>query len=305
MTLKSPLTPTTGDLAVRAYIGTWRYARRSLTPARLFYLIVAVGGLGFFLLPIYWMALTAVKPESEVLSIPPVLWPSTFDLSGIRDVFTEPLLLKAVQNSVILTVVPVVGDTLSAALVAYAFARLRAPGSGVLFALMLATIMVPFQVTLIPQFLLFNWLGWIDTFLPLIVPTFFGTAFNVFLLRQFFRQIPRELDEAATLDGLGHFGIFFRIILPLSKPALAAVATFSFVYHWNDFLYPLIYLNSIEKYPIPYAINQAASGAYGHVAYNHFFSLGLVSTIPCLILFFLAQRYFVSGIAISGQLDGM
>jgi ABC-type glycerol-3-phosphate transport system permease component len=303
--MKSTVGPMTGGIAIPALIRNSRDLQRSLTPSRLFYFIVAVGGLALFLLPIYWMAITAVKPESEVLSIPPSFWPSTFDLNGLRDVLTSPTLLKSIENSVILTVIPVVGDTVSAAFVAYAFARLRAPGSGVLFALMLATIMVPFQVTLIPQFLLFNWLGWVDTFLPLIVPTFFGTAFNVFLLRQFFRQIPRELDEAATLDGLGHFGIFFRIILPLSKPALAAVATFSFVYHWNDFLYPLVYLNSPEKYPIPYAINQYASGAYGNVSYNHFFSLGLISTIPCLILFFLAQRYFVKGIAVAGQLDAM
>jgi ABC-type glycerol-3-phosphate transport system permease component len=299
------IAPIPGKLEVPADFDALRDPRRWLTPSRLFYLIVALAGLAFFLLPIYWMAITAVKPESDVLSIPPSFWPSHFDFGSLRTVLTSSTLLTALKNSVILTFIPVVGDTLSAAVVAYAFARLRAPGSGVLFALMLATLMIPFQVTLIPQFILFNYLGWIDTFLPLIVPTFFGTAFNVFLLRQFFRQIPRELDEAATLDGLGHFGIFRRIILPMSKPALVAVATFSFVYHWNDFLYPLVYLNSPGKYPLPYAINQYALGAYGFAEYNHLFALGLFSTLPCLILFFLAQRYFVSGIVVAGQMDAM
>src|SRR5881227_4493485 len=127
--------------------------------------------------------------------------------------------------------------------------------------------MVPFQVTVLPQYILFNKLGWVDSFLPLIVPTFFGNAFNIFLLRQFFRGIPRELDEAAMIDGVGYFGIFWRIILPLSKPALAAVAVFSFVYHWNDLLGPLVYLNTSNTYTVSLAL-QSFTGAYGLAQWN-------------------------------------
>jgi ABC-type glycerol-3-phosphate transport system permease component len=163
----------------------------------------------------------------------------------------------------------------------------------------MATIMVPFQATLLPQVILFKELGWFNTALPLIVPTFFGNAFNIFLLRQFFRGIPRELDEAATVDGLGYVGIFFRIILPLSGPALMAVAVFSFVYHWNDLLAPLIYLNTTSKFPVPVALTQF-EGAYGLTDWNLLMSAALVACLPCLVLFFVAQRFFIQGIVVTG-----
>lgn len=287
------------DLVAHAPLQQRRNWRNSIALPTL-YFALAIGGLIFFVLPLYWMIATALKPESQVISIPPVYWPTHIDWSGFKDILSNSSLLNSLKNSIILTVIPVIGDTLSAALVAYAFARLKAPGSKFLFYLMLGSIMIPFQVTVLPQFILFNALHWVDTFLPLIVPSFFGTAFNIFLLRQFFLSIPRELDEAARLDGMNHLGIFWHIIVPLSKPALAAVAIFSFVYHWNDFFYPLIYLNSQQNYPIPYALAQYAAGAYGNAQFNHLFALGLISALPCLLLFFFAQRYFIRGLTVTG-----
>jgi multiple sugar transport system permease protein len=271
---------------------------------RTVYFLTALAGAAFIVLPVFWMLSTALKPAGQVLSIPPVIWPlhpnwDTFGQAMTSSALQTPF-INSIKNSLIVTLLPVIGDTFSAALVAYGFARLRAPGSTFLFFVVLATIMVPFQVTVLPQYILFNKLGWIDSFLPLIVPTFFGNAFNIFLLRQFFRGIPRELDEAAMIDGVGYFGIFWRIIVPLSKPALAAVAVFSFVYHWNDFFYPLIYINSASKYPVPYAIAAFANGAYGLADWNHLMALGLISALPCLVLFFVAQRYFIQGIVVSG-----
>jgi len=278
-------------------------SQRDVALRALYFLIAALGA-ALMILPVFWMISTALKPHGQEISIPPQILPTTpywrsFS-EAVQSTFLPTPLLNGIKNSLIVTLIPVIGDTASAALIAYAFARLRAPGSNLLFFVVIGTIMIPFQVTVIPQFILFNQLGWVDTFLPLIVPPFFGNAFNIFLLRQFFRGIPRELDEAAMLDGLGYFGIFTRIIVPLSKPALAAVAVFSFVYHWNDFFYPLIYLNSASNYPVPYLIQQFASAAYGAAEYNHLMALGLLSALPCLVLFFVAQRYFIQGIVVSG-----
>jgi len=273
------------------------------TAWRTLYFVFALLGAAFMLLPVFWMVSEALKPQGQVIAIPPVIWPSAPHWSSFVDAVTSNSLstpiLNAIKNSLIITLIPMIGDVLSASLVAYAFARLRAPGANLLFFIVIGTIMIPFQVTVIPQFILFNQLGWVDSFLPLVVPPFFGNAFNIFLLRQFFRGIPRELDEAAQLDGLGYFGIYRRIMLPLSKPALAAVAVFSFVYHWNDFFYPLIYINSASNYPVPYLL-QAFTGAYGFDQWNLVFALGLISALPCLVLFFVAQRYFIQGIVVSG-----
>ena len=271
---------------------------------RTVYFLIALAGAIFMIIPVFWMLSTALKGQGQVISIPPVVWPTAPQWHSFVEAVTSSALqtpfLNAVKNSLFITILPMIGDTFSAALVAYAFARLRAPGSNLLFFVVLGTIMIPFQVTILPQYILFNQLGWVDTFLPLIVPPFFGNAFNIFLLRQFFRGIPRELDEAAELDGVGYFGIFWRVILPLSKPALAAVAVFSFVFHWNDFFGPLIYINSPSNYPVPYEIQSFANGAYGFAEWNHLMALGLCSALPCLVLFFVAQRYFIQGIVVSG-----
>jgi multiple sugar transport system permease protein len=271
--------------------------------ARSFYLLLALIGGVIMIFPVFWLISTALKPADQVFTAPPILFPLHPQWQNFPNAVTSTALqdnfLVYIRNTTVYTVLELIGDTFVGAFVAYGFARLRAPGSTALFFLVLATIMVPFQATLIPQIVLFKTLGWFDTPLPLIVPTYFGNAFNIFLLRQFFRGIPRELDEAATIDGLGYPGIFFRIILPLSKPALAAVAVFSFVFHWNDLLQPLIYLNSTSKYPVSVAL-ASFTGAYGIADWNLLMAAALISALPCLILFFVAQRYFIQGIVVSG-----
>jgi len=184
--------------------------------------------------------------------------------------------------------------------VAYAFARLRCRAKNVLFMLVLATMMLPGQVTMIPLYILFRRLNWIGTFAPLIVPTFFGNAYFIFLLRQFFSTIPRALDDAATIDGCGYIARFVRIILPMSKPALATVAIFSFMSHWNDFMGPMIYLSSSRtRWTMTLGLN-AFRGAYGGTQWNMLMCASLVSVIPPVILFFFAQRFFIQGIVITG-----
>jgi multiple sugar transport system permease protein len=280
-----------------------RMHRWAVFGVRVLYVLIALAGAFLMAFPLFWMISTALKQPGDVFATPPVIFSLPPQWHNFPDGFSAPALpdnfLKYVWNTTWYTVLEVIGDTFAAAVVAFGFARLRAPGSTALFFLVLGTIMIPFQATLIPQIILFRELGWIDTPLPLIVPTFFGNAFNVFLLRQFFRGIPRELDEAATIDGMGYPGIFAKIILPLSKPALAAVAVFSFVFHWNDLLGPLVYLNTTSKYPVSLAL-QSFQGAYGYAQWNLLMAMALVSALPCLILFFVAQRYFIQGIVVSG-----
>jgi multiple sugar transport system permease protein len=192
-----------------------------------------------------------------------------------------------------------IGDVLASAFIAYAFSCIRFRRRDAIFLLVLATMMVPGEIRLIPQFILFKSLGWINTFLPLIVPTYFGSPYLIFLFRQSFRNIPRELLEVARLDGCSHFGIWWRIVLPLSKPALATVAIFSFMFHWNDFTAPLVYLNSNDLYPISLGLSQYTA-AYGGTAWNMLMAASLVAVLPCIVVFFLAQRYIVQSVAISG-----
>ncbi len=202
-------------------------------------------------------------------------------------------------NTIIITVFGLLGVLLSSTLVAYAFARFRFPGRDVLFMIMISTMMIPVQVTMIPMFILFKYLGWIDTFAPLIVPTFFGGgAFNIFLMRQFFMTIPYELDDAAKIDGCNYFQIFSIILLPLVKPALATVAIFGFVYNWNDFLNPLIYLNSTSNYTLALGL-QTFTTMYG-TEYNLMMAASTIVLLPILIVFFFGQRYFIEGVATSG-----
>jgi multiple sugar transport system permease protein len=193
----------------------------------------------------------------------------------------------------------VVGQTLSAASVAFAFARMRFPGRDALFLLVLSTMMLPPQVTMIPTFVLWTIPGWIDSLKPLIVPAFFGGgAFFIFLLRQFFLTIPQELEDAARIDGCGSFGVFRHVVLPLSKPALTTVALFSFIGHWNDFLGPLIYTQSIEKKTL--AVGLTAFQSLHGTEYHLLMAASVAVLLPILIIFFLAQRYFVEGIVTTG-----
>ena len=206
--------------------------------------------------------------------------------------------LTFLRNTLIITILSVLGTILSSSLVAYSFARLQWPGKNTLFVMLLATLMVPGAVTLMPQFLIFRSLGWIDTLLPLWVPAFFGSAFNIFLLRQFFMSIPGELEDAAKIDGCGPFGIYWRVMLPLVKPALAAIAILATLGAWNNFQGPLIYISSPDKMPLAYALQlyqQDHGGEPGLLM-----AASTLVVLPIVLLFFFTQRYFIEGASLSG-----
>lgn len=252
-----------------------------------------------FILPFIWMLSSALKAESRLFTSPPQWIPSPAKWDNFGKSLSVLPFDIYYRNTLIITASTILGDVLTAALVAFGFARFRFRGRNVLFVLVLSTIMLPPQVTIIPRFVLFRWLKWIDTFVPIILPAYLGgSAFYIFLLRQFFMTIPRELDDAAKIDGLSTLGIFVRIILPLAKPALAIIAIFSFLYNWNDFWHPLVFLSSEQNFTV-------ALGLYS--LQGHFFSTisllmaaAVLAMLPCLVLFFVAQRYFVQGVVVSG-----
>lgn len=208
--------------------------------------------------------------------------------------------LDALANTIVVTTLSVVGQVLSCSLVGYAFARLRFRGREPLFLVMLSTMMLPAQVTMIPLFILFRALGWIDTFLPLVVPLFFGTPFFIFMFRQFFAQVPEALVEAARIDGCGHLAIWLRIMLPICKPVVAITAIFTFITAWNDFLGPLIYLQSQERMTLAVALN-SFQNQYGDFRDAHYLmAASIVTMLPCIVLFFFAQKHFVGGLTLGG-----
>lgn len=216
-----------------------------------------------------------------------------------------PNALKAIpfrqylRNTLLLCALNVLGATVSSAIVAYGFARIRFDGSKALFGVMIATMAIPGQVTMVPVFALYRALGWYDTYLPLVVPSFFGGAFYIFLLVQFFRTLPEEMAEAARLDGAGEWTIFRSVMLPLARPALATVALFQFLGTWNDFFGPLLYLNDSSRYTLAYGLQQFLSAQGGQ--WPFLMATSLLFALPVIVLFFLAQRTFIQGIATTGM----
>lgn len=261
------------------------------------YLLLSLVGL-IFALPFLWMVRTALMEYSQVQRIPLVLIPNPIRLSNFAEAlgFMDfPVLLK---NTVIITVCVIIGQMLSCSLVAFGFARIQFPGREFLFMVLLGTMMLPAMVTEIPRFILFRHFGWIDTFYPLIVPAFFGAPFFIFLLRQFFKTIPKDLDEAARIDGCSSFRIYSNIMLPLCKPVLAVQIIFSFIWTWNDFWSPLIYLRSAENKTLALGL-QVFQGVY-QTYYHYLMAASLVVLLPVLILYAFCQRYFTQGIVMSG-----
>jgi ABC-type glycerol-3-phosphate transport system permease component len=252
-----------------------------------------------FVLPFLWMLSTSFKPSNEIFIFPPKWIPDTLHFEN----YTEALALAPfdvyLKNTLFVTLNNVLGNLVSCTLAAYAFARLRARGKNVLFLLMLATLMLPYWVTLIPQYVLFSSIGWTNSFLPLTVPPWFGWPFFVFLLRQFFMTLPRELEEAARLDGASTLGILWHIIVPLSKPALATVAVLAFIGNWNNFLGPLIYLRDEDLHTLAIAV-QRFRGAYGNLYYHYMMAVSVLVVIPVILIFFVAQRYLIRGIVMTG-----
>ena len=251
-----------------------------------------------FLIPFFWMLSTSLKPDSQILLFPPKWIPEPILWSNYPKAIAALPFWTYTRNTIVITLFNIVGVIFSSSLVAYAFARLRWPGRNVLFVVLLSTMMLPPQVTMIPVFILFKNLGWVNTFLPLIVPAFFGNAFFIFLLRQFFMTIPRELEDAARVDGCPWLGIYWHVILPLSKPALATVGVFTFMGVWNDFMGPLIYLNSESKKTLALGL-QAFLGEHS-AEWAMLMAVSTLMLLPLLILFFLAQRYFIEGITLTG-----
>ena len=266
------------------------------------YLLAVVCALAFAL-PFFWTVSSSLKPISEIYLFPPTIWPDEIRWANYSDVFRLAPFARFIWNTVVITALAMLGQILSAAAVAYGFARFRFPGRNWLFFLVLSTMMLPWQVTIVPTFLLFRYLGWINTFLPLIVPSYFGGgAFYIFLLRQFFLTIPKDLDEAAKLDGASSFRIFWTIILPLSKAALATVAIFAFIQHWNEFIGPLIFLNSTEKFTLSIGLRYFMVNPFesDEPRESILMAASMIVALPPLMLFFMAQKYFVRGIVTTG-----
>ncbi len=258
--------------------------------------------------PFYWMLVTSVASPAEASAAASAKTFSWLPLhphgsnypEALRMIGSKPWIgfFDALSNTVVITTLCVIGQVLSCSLVGYAFARLRFRGRDMAFIVMIATMMLPMQVTMIPMFIMFRWFGWVDTILPLVVPMFFGQPFYIFLFRQFFAQVPEALVEAARIDGCGHLQIWWRIMLPLCRPVIAITAVFTFVFVWNDFLGPLIYLHSEENMTLAVALN-SFQNQYGDFSdMNLLMAVSLVTMIPCVVLFFVAQKQFIGGLSL-------
>lgn len=262
------------------------------------YLFLIIGSF-VMAIPFLWMLSTSLKEQGVVFDMPPKWIPEHFEWSNYVFILTEANVLKGFMNTMLVIILPCVIGLFTSALAANAFARLRFPAKNVLFIMLLATMMIPGVVTMIPTFILFKNIGWVDSWMPLIIPGMFGGAAAVFFLRQFFMTIPMELEDAAKMDGLNPFQIFIRIMLPLSKPALVTQGIFGFLAGYNDFLGPLIYINSTEKYTLQLVL--ASFQGFYNAQWTYIMAGSVLALIPTILLFFFAQRYFVEGITMTGM----
>jgi multiple sugar transport system permease protein len=273
-----------------------RLARRLL-----FHVAILVGAM-VFMVPFLWTVATSLKTDQQVQDISSFIrimipWPLAWGNYVKTLVYID--FVRYFLNTVYVTLMSIIGTVVSCSLVAFAFARLRWPGRDALFLLVLSTMMLPAQVTMIPVFLIFTKLGMVDTLKPLWLPTFFGTAFFIFLLRQFFLTIPHDLEDAAKIDGCGYFRIFYRIMLPLIKPAVTAVVIFQFMWTWNDFLNPLIYITTRKDLMTLTIALQSFNHLHG-VEWSLLMAASVMMTIPVILIFFFAQKYFIQGITLTG-----
>lgn len=281
---------------------SWRTSR---TLAKTLTYLVLIVLTATWVFPFYWMFTSALKDDPQVFTIPPVLIPNPAHWNNFVDAWTHNNFTRYAFNSVFYYCVPVtILTVLSSTIVAYGFSRLKWPGRDLLFGVCLATLMIPWQVTMVPLFITWKNLGLINTYYPLVVPGLFGNAFFIFMLRQFFMSIPEDLSEAARLDGASEFGILTQVLLPLITPALAVVTLFRFLWAWNDYLGPLIYLNQDNLIPLAIGIDRLRStitstGAQV-LAYPYLMAVSTIVVAPVLILFFFAQRTFIEGISVTG-----
>ena len=258
-----------------------------------------------FVLPFYWMVSSALKNDAQIYVVPPTWIPNPAFWENFATAWASQPFNEYVINTVVRYAVPyTIGTVLSSAVVAYGFSRIKWPGRETLFYLCLGTMMVPFQVQMVPLFMIFKQLGWINSFLPLVVPAFFGSPYFIFMLRQFFMTIPAELSDAARIDGASEWDILFRIVLPLSRPALTVVALFAFIGAWNDYLGPLIYIHDSDMLVLAQGVhNMSRAFQFNSTVQNAYPYLMAVSTIvviPIVTLFFFGQRMFIEGISMTG-----
>lgn len=276
--------------------------RPKLSLTRLLLYVVVVSLSIVFMFPFLWTLVSSLKSPLELTRWPPTIIPQEIVWDNYPAVFREGPFGRFIWNTIVITVTATFGQVVSSIIVAYGFARLRFPGRGALFGLCLSTMILPAQVTIVPLFLLFRQLQWIDTYLPLIVPYYTGTAFTVFLLRQFILTLPYDLDEAATIDGASRLGILWKIIVPNCGSAIATVSVFAFMGHWNAFLEPFIFLNTPIKFPLGVGLRFLTSiiQSPGLPKDNLLMAGSVMMTAPIVVLFFLAQEYVVQGIATTG-----
>ena len=259
-----------------------------------------------FFVPFLWMISSALKDDPQIYTVPPIWVPSPMHPENFINGWTKFNFTRFAINSIVYYAIPsTILVTLSSAVVAYGFSRLRWPGRDLLFGLCLATIMIPFQVVMVPLFITFKTLGWLNSYLPLVIPGIFGSPWFIFMLRQFFLTIPEELSDAARIDGAGEMGILFRIILPLARPALIVVALFQFLGAWNDYLGPLLYINKENLFPLALGVGilRRMTGETGTTAlvYPYLMAVSTIITVPIIIAYFLAQRRFIEGITTTGM----
>lgn len=252
-----------------------------------------------FITPFLWLLSTSLKSMDEVFKVPPTFIPNEIKWDNYVKVFTRIPYIEYVKNTLIITVANVIGQLISSSLVAYSVSKINWWGKKYLFPIIVATMMIPYQVTMIPIYIVFQRLGMTGSYWPLILPAFGGGAFYIFLLRQFFMTIPDSLLEAATIDGAGEFRIFFSILLPLVRPVLATVAIFTFLANWSDFMGPLLYINTKEKYTLSLGLQAFVSEHV--VEWNLLMAASAIFTIPIVIIFFFAQKQFIEGITVTGM----
>lgn len=273
------------------------------TPATRFLRHVVLIGLGIVMLyPLLWMLSASIKPSTQVFTDTGLI-PAHLDVGNYAQGWTslEQPFQVYLFNSLLIAVLNILGNMISCSMAAYAFSRLRFRGRNILFSIMMGTMLLPSQVVLIPQYIIFSKLGWMNTYLPLTVPSFFATnAFFVFLLIQFMRNLPMELQEAAKIDGAGAFRTYWSVILPLTTPAMATVAIFTFIASWGDFFGPLLYLTDPNLYTVPLALKEFISST-GASAWGPMFAMSVVSLLPVVAFFFIGQRYLINGIATTGM----
>lgn len=276
-----------------------RHFRQKTMNQFIAYILLFAGAL-LILIPFVWMISTSLKRKTDVYIFPPEWIPSPIQWHNYVDAFTIFPFHIYTLNSLTIVIFVLLGTLLSCSFSSYGFSRLNAPGRNFIFMVLLATMMLPGAVTMVPIYILFNKIGWIDTFKPLIVPSWFGSAFYIFLLRQFYMSIPRELEDSARIDGCSAYGIWLRIMLPLTKPVMATVAVFTFMGTWNDFMGPLIYLTSEEKRTIALGLSYFQGSARSSPELHLLMAATLYAITPCLVLFFLCQKIFVKGLVFTG-----